>query len=235
MSKEKLTMKSIPMSERPYEKLEKYGAQTLSDAELLAIVLRSGTSRERVTELACRVLSEMEDGPTQSPLSKLFSTNLKNLMKIHGIGRVKAIQIQAIMEISARLAAAAARERFRAENPESVAAMYMETMRYLTKEIVKVVFLDNKNQYLTEQDISVGSANLSVLNVRDVYAAAMEKNAVNLIVLHNHPSGDPSPSESDLQVTKRLSVSGEMMGIPILDHIIIGNGVYYSMKEQGVL
>lgn len=235
MSMEKLTMKKIPVSERPYEKLEKLGAEALSDAELLAIVLRSGTAKERVTEMACRILTELGDGRTENPLSELFRMNLKQLQKLDGIGRVKAIQIRAIMEISARLSYAAARKRFQADDPESVASMYMEKMRYLTKEIVKVVYLDTKNQYIAEQDLSIGSVNESIVSVREVYAAAMEKSAVNVILLHNHPSGDPTPSQADIQVTRQMMTGGAIMDIGLLDHIIIGNGIYYSMKEQGII
>lgn len=235
MSDEKLTMKTIPASERPYEKLENLGAAALSDAELISILLRSGTRTERATEVACRMLAEAARQQNQSPLAALFCMSLSRLQEIAGIGRVKAIQLKAVMEISSRLSAAVALERFQAGDPETVAAVYMERMRYLQQEIVKLVFLDNQNQYVSEQNISVGSVNLSILSTRDIFAAALERKAVHLILLHNHPSGDPAPSRNDIAGTHRLAECGRLLEIPLLDHIIIGNGTYYSMREQGIL
>ena len=210
-SNKPLTMKEFPLSERPYEKLETLGASQLTDAELLAIILKSGACGEKVTDLAKRLLAdgdqEQESG---QPLSDLLRMSADRLYRFRGLCRVKVIQLKAVLEISARIAASQARERFCAANPESVAALYMQQMRFLSKEVVKAVFLNGRNEIITAQDISLGTVNFSIISARDIFLAALKQEAVSLIMLHNHPSGDPRPSRSDI-----IAVSYTHLTLPL--------------------
>ena len=233
-SNKPLTMKELPLSERPYEKLETLGASQLTDAELLAIILKSGACGEKVTDLAKRLLAYAEqEQDSGQPLSDLLRMSSDRLYRFRGLGRVKVIQLKALLEISARIAASQARERFCAANPESVAALYMQQMRFLSKVVVKAVFLNGRNEIITAQDISLGTVNFSIISARDIFLAALKQEAVSLIMLHNHPSGDPRPSRSDIIATKRLRECGTLLEIQLWDHIIIGNGKYFSMREEG--
>mgnify|MGYP000966318410 CR=1 FL=1 len=229
MDSQKMTMKELPESERPYEKLKKYGPHFLSDAELLAIVFRTGSRGERAVEIAQRLLTLNQYNPG---LIGLYDTSLQELQKIKGIGEVKSIQIQAVMELSKRFAKYQGKEQFKISSPRSIAAIYMEEMRYLKQEHFKVVLLDTKNKIIGDRDVTIGSINSSIVHPREVFKEAIQRSAAHIILLHNHPSGDPSPSREDVQVTKRIIEAGELLGIPVLDHIIIGNGNYISLKEK---
>ena len=229
MSERRLTVRELPVTERPYEKFEHYGPQTLSDAELLAIILRSGTQDMPSTDLARQVLSLGEH------LGEIHRISMEELMTIKGIGRVKAIQIKAIAELSTRISKQQRRDRVRIQSPRSVAECYMEEMRYLEKEHLKCVFLNAKNEILSDPYLTVGTVNASLVEPRDIYIEALKKKAVHLIILHNHPSGDPTPSQEDIQVTKKLVVAGNYIGVSLIDHIIIGDGCYISLKEQGYI
>lgn len=230
MNMETLTIKEIPLCERPYEKLEKYGAAVLSDAELIAIVIKSGTVNERSTDIAMRILSSHESG-----ILGLYHRTMEELQQIKGIGRVKAIQLKAIAEISKRMAKATHKEKVNIHSPSSVAALYMEEMRHLKREHMLVVLLDTKYNVIDDYTLSIGTVNASLIHPREVFIYALSKEAVNIILIHNHPSGNPSPSQEDVQVTERVRQAGEILGIDLLDHIVIGDGTYISMKEQGYL
>lgn len=224
---EKLSIKEIPPEERPYEKLERFGAAKLSDAELIAIIIKSGTRREKSTDLAMRVLNQHESG-----LIGLYHLSLNELQKIHGIGRVKSIQLKAMIEISKRMSRATYKKRLNIHSPASVAAMYMEELRHYEREHLMVVLLDTKHNVIGDYVLSIGTVNASLIHPREVFIYALKQQAVNIILLHNHPSGNPKPSPEDIAITKRIQSSGEIIGIHLLDHIIIGDGVYISLKEK---
>lgn len=229
-SEKRMTVKDLPLSERPYEKFEQYGPNALSDAELLAIIIRSGSRNERSIEIAQRVISIDDNG-----IGSIYNLTLEDLQCISGIGRVKAIQIKAVAELSKRISKYNASNKFCITSPESVAQVYMEEMRYLEQEHLKVVFLDTKNKLISDKFLTVGTVNASLINPREVFIEALKKNAVHVILIHNHPSGDPSPSREDIAVTNRVVEAGEIVGIKLLDHIIIGNGKYISLKERGII
>lgn len=226
----KLTVKELPISERPYEKLEKYGPSVLSDAELLAIIIRSGTRSERSIDLAHKILMLNRRG-----LAGIHHLTLQDLKGLSGIGRVKAIQIKAIAELSTRISKSYAINRLQISSPGSVAKIYMEEMRHLQQEHIKIVLLDTKNNIISDHNLSVGTVNASLINPREVFIHALKNHAVHIIILHNHPSGDPTPSSEDISITKRLMTASEIIGVQLLDHIIIGDGTYVSLKEKGII
>lgn len=223
-----MTMKDMPISEKPYEKCMRYGASSLSDAELLAVVIRTGTGGERCTELAARVLHELPNGN----LSGLFKTSLEQLTKIKGIGNVKAVQLLCLAELGRRIMSFKSGGGLNCSNPEEIAGHYMVKMRYLETEKVILLILDARNKLKKEILLSDGSFTAAYVSPREVYYNAIKYGAVSLILLHNHPSGDPTPSREDLQITKKILEAGYMIDIPLLDHIIIGDDRYISFKEN---
>lgn len=230
MREEYLTVKELPVSERPYEKCEKYGAGVLSDAELLAVILRTGTKKQRVIDLAVDILNY----PTgYSGLKGLNYLTMKELTGIKGIGRVKAIELLCLTEITKRMSKEVHRESLRLITPMSVADYYMQDMRHLTREQVLLLMMDSKNKVIKDMIISEGTVNTSIMPVREIYVQAVKYEAVNIILLHNHPSGDPAPSSEDIRVTKRMKEAGDLIGITLMDHIIIGDNRYISLREQG--
>lgn len=222
----------LPAAERPYEKYEKLGARPLSDAELLAIILRSGTKGCSCLELARTVLSKPR---TEQGLLGLHILTTPELTEIPGIGPVKAMQLKCIGELCRRMAEMPHQDGIRLTDPLSIASRYMEQMRHMQQEHVLLLLLDSKCKLLHELTLSIGSVNQSILTPREVFIAAFQYQAVNLILLHNHPSGDPQPSKADLYSTQRVREVGEMVGIPLMDHIIIGDNQYISLKEQGLM
>lgn len=226
------TLKELPLSERPYEKCEKYGAQALSDAELLSVIIRTGTQNERAVDVATRVLNRSCTYPGLIGLNHMC---LNDLMSIRGIGRVKAIQLLCIAELTKRMAKATNEGRLKMSTPEVVAHYYMEDMRHLTMEKVILVMLDSKSRILKDMVISTGTVNSTLLSPREIYLNALKYEAVNIILLHNHPSGDPTPSREDIQTTKRMQEAGNLIGIKLMDHIIIGDNKYVSLCEQGYM
>lgn len=227
-----IKIKDLPESERPYEKLINYGAKALSDAELLAIVIKSGTPKLKSTEVAQKILqlNKYEKG-----LPGLYNLSIEELKHIDGIGKVKAIQIMAILEFSKRLSSQQAIKEFKITSPSSIAKIYMEEMRYFRQEHFKVVYLDTKNNIMGNRDITIGTINSTIVHPREVFTDAVKSSSTSIIVLHNHPSGDPSPSIEDIEVTKRLLEAGKILGIYLLDHIVIGDGEYISLKEKGLI
>ncbi|HHV13843.1 MAG TPA: DNA repair protein RadC [Clostridiales bacterium] len=226
-----LTVKELPESERPYEKCERYGAAALSDAELLAVILRTGTKSQRVIDLAVNILNYSTAYPGLKGLNYL---TLKELTQIKGVGRVKAIELLCLTEITRRMSKQLRQDSLRLITPQSVADYYMQDMRHLTREIVKLLMLDSKNRLIKDIIVSEGTINTSLVPIREIYVNAVKYEAVNIILLHNHPSGDPSPSAEDIRITKRLWEAGNLMGILLMDHIIIGDNRYISLREQGL-
>ena len=224
-------MKDIPNAERPYEKCLKQGAEALSDAELLAVLLRTGTKGENVLALAKRLL--YEDGG--AGLLGIHQFSFQSLMKVKGIGKVKAVQILCLSELAKRLSKASVEPRLRFSSSQSVAEYYMEDLRHRNQEVMKLLLLNSKAELIDETNISKGTVNASLVTPRELFVEALKKEAVSMILLHNHPSGDPTPSRDDILTTKRISECGLLIGIELLDHIIIGNNCYVSFQEENLL
>ncbi|MGN1266495.1 MAG: DNA repair protein RadC [Dorea sp.] len=223
------TIKDMPRLERPYEKCEEKGASSLSDCELLAVLLRTGTRGENALSLAERLLYHTGE----SGILEIHHFSVEQLMQIKGIGKVKAIQIACISELAKRLAKAEAKETLCFSSPESIAKYYMEDLRHEKQEHMKMIMLNSKANLIGESDVSKGTVNASLITPRELFIKALEKNAVSIVIMHNHPSGDPTPSRDDMLTTKRIAEAGDLIGIELLDHIIIGNNCYMSFREEG--
>lgn len=232
MNEKHLTVKELPSMERPYEKLEQYGAKSLTDAELLAVIIRTGTREAHSVELASHILQKSGDTPGILGLKTL---ELPELMEIKGVGRVKALQIIAIGELSRRIAKAAVNRGECFSDPELIAKYYMEDMRHLQREEIILLMMNSKNQIIKDEVISKGTVNSSIISPREVFLLALRYHAVNIVLLHNHPSGDPTPSKEDLLMTARIAEAGKLIGILLMDHLIIGDNKYISLKEKGFL
>lgn len=224
------TIKELPTSERPYERLETYGADVLSNTELLAIIIRSGTKNLKAMDVASGVLNSADDG-----LLSLHKHTIEELKTINGIGRIKAIQLKALAELSIRMSKAPIEKNMKVTSPSVVARYFMEQMRHLGQEQLIVVLLDVKNYIIKHHVISKGTVSSSLINPREILVYCLKHQCVNYILLHNHPSGDPTPSKEDLLVTERIRTASELIGIHLLDHLIIGDRVYISLKEEGYL
>jgi DNA repair protein RadC len=229
MESTSFTLREIPNEERPRERMLQYGAHALSNAELLAILLRTGTYSESVVRLAQRILSECGD------LRSLVDMSRDQLTQIKGIGNAKALQIQASIELGKRLARSTLNEAVIIRSPENVADLMREELRYLQKEHFVCLFLNTKNHVVAQETLSMGSLNASIVHPREVFRAAIKRSSASIICVHNHPSGDPTPSPEDIQLTHRLVEAGSIIGIEVLDHIIIGDHKFVSLKEQGYM
>lgn len=227
-----LKIKETGLSLRPYEKCLLNGPESLNDEELLAVIIRCGTKEEDSVALSKRVLSSC--GSKQGLLNVVDMT-LKDLMKIKGIGKVKAIQIKCIAELSRRISKCCYSKGLSFRTAESVAMYYMEDLRHLKKECLMALFLDSACQYIKDVKVSVGTVNASLASPREVLIEALRYEAVNIILVHNHPSGNPMPSADDIAMTKAVYEAGEMIGIHLIDHIIIGDNKYISLREQEMI
>lgn len=227
------------IEEMPYEKFEKYGLEALTNSDLLAILLRTGTRELNVQQLAQYLLTYGAKGEINSKnkgsLISLYELSYEQLQGIKGIGKIKALQIMSLLELSKRIAKEKHEPNTKISSPLILSQYFMELLRHEQKECFVVTFLDAKCKMMGYQIISTGSLTASVVHPREVYKIAIQKSAYSIIVLHNHPSGDPSPSKEDIQITERLKKVGELIGIPLLDHIIIGDGIYRSFKEESYL
>lgn len=219
--------------EFPYERFERMGPQALTDAELIAIILRTGTVGEDALTLAHRVLS-LTSG-SKSGMLALNSIPLEELMQIKGIGKVKAIRLKCVAEICTRMQMRSQEIHISFTDPSLVAAYYMERMRHLETEHIYLVLTDTKNRFIKEILLSKGTVNASVISAREVFIEALRYHAVYILLLHNHPSGDPTPSRQDIEITNRIMEASRIMNIPLLDHIIIGDNTFTSLKEKGYL
>ncbi len=228
----KFTMKALPEAERPYEKCEKYGVSNLSDAELLAVILRAGSKDKTAVELATEVLNLH---PVYKNLIGLYHLSLTELKRIHGIGTVKAIQILCVGELSRRIARTNVENTVSFSNPQSVADYYMENLRHLSKEEIHVMFFDTKHRLIGDRKLAIGTVMSAQTTPREILIDAIKCEAVFMILVHNHPSGNPTPSNMDIQFTKRVKEAGELVGITLSDHVIIGDNCYTSLKERGLL
>lgn len=222
-----IKMKELPLSERPYEKLEMYGAHTLSNAELLAIIIKNGTKEESSISTAQKILS-MKNKNSDS-LRFMQDMSIEEFMCIKGIGRVKAIQLKAVCEIAKRLSRPINDTKIQVTCPQDIANLLMDELRYEKREIVRVVILNNKNIIIKMIDICLGSDNSAILKPKDALIDAIKMGAPKIILVHNHPSGDPTPSKADIEFTNRLVQAASIIGIELLDHIIIGDSKYESV------
>ena len=223
---------SLPPEERPYEKCLEQGCQALSDAELLAVIIRTGAVGDTSVDLARRVL---DLGGRQGNLAGLCGLSVQELTSVKGIGRVKAIQIQCIAELSRRMAKSRARDGLCFHDPASIADFYMEDLRHEEREQCRVMMLNTRSMLLAEKQLSVGTVNASLISAREIFLEALKCQAVYIILIHNHPSGDPHPSREDILLTKRVWEAGELIGISLLDHIIIGDRSYVSLREENLM
>lgn len=224
------TIKDLPVEERPREKLYKCGPKALSNSELLAIIIRTGNKENTAIELSNRILSIDKKG-----LRFLANSSLNDLISLKGIGKCKAAQILAAVELGKRISGLSESLKPKITSPSDVSRILMEEMRYLEKEYFKILILDTKNQVISIENISVGSLNSSIVHPREVFREAIKKSSASIILVHNHPSGDPTPSGEDINITKRLIEGGKILGIEVLDHIIIGDGKYLSFKEKQII
>jgi DNA repair protein RadC len=223
----KIRIKNVPSYERPRERLLAYGSSALADAELLAILLRTGTEEETAFQLAQRLLATFQD------LRGLAQASQDELTRLRGIGPVKAAELQAAFELGRRLSGRTKAKSRAIRLPRDVAEIMLPEMSHLTQEHFVCLFLNTKNHIIGKQTVFVGSLDSSIVHPREVFKEAIRRSSASVICLHNHPSGDPTPSREDIQVTRTLREAGELVGITLLDHLIIGDGRYVSMKEQG--
>lgn len=229
MSSYHITIKDMPEEMRPREKMLNSGEHNLTEEELLAIILGSGNKEMSALQLARELLVHFKG------LRQIKEASLEELISSQkGIGTAKAIAVKAAMELGRR-SALHMNNKILIQSPEDVKSLLMEDMRYYDREHFRVLYLDRKGGLLTSEDISIGGLHSSLVHPREVFKTAVKRSASSLILVHNHPSGDPKPSKEDIEVTERLLEAGKVMGIEILDHIIIGEGVYFSLKAKGLI
>lgn len=226
-----IKMKQLPITERPYEKLEQYGEKSLTNAELLAIIIKSGTRDETAVQLAQRILSLSEE-KEKNNLKFLRETTIEELLKIKGIGKVKAIQIKAACELATRMNTIDNYKEIKIKSPKDIAGILFEEMRFEKQEILKVIMLDNKNKIIKIKEVAKGSANFVNSSIRTILNEAVRVNALKIIVVHNHPSGDPTPSQKDIEFTNRIEQAAQILEIQLLDHIVIGQNKYISIFSE---
>ncbi|MDR3589325.1 MAG: DNA repair protein RadC [Negativicutes bacterium] len=222
-------IKELPPDERPREKLLAHGPALMSNAELIAILLRTGTSKDSALRLAERLLVK------HGGVGGLGGLSPQEISKIKGIGAAKAVTVAAAMELGKRLGLLGAAERPVIRSPQDVADLLMPRLRHENKEKFVVVLLSTKNHVLASPTVSVGSLNASVVHPRELFREAINYNAAAVVLVHNHPSGDPTPSQEDLALTAKMDEAGRLLDISVLDHVIIGDGKYVSLKEKGIL
>ncbi len=220
----------IPEELRPYEKVLLRGPGSLDDSELLAVILRTGTKGQNSVELARSIIAA-----GGGKLSGIRNLSYRRLLEIPGVGRVKAIQILCLCALFIRFSAAFYSEREAYESPEWVAHRYMEELRSERRETVRVLYLDSGDRLIAEETVTRGSTDSAPFPVREILAGAFRHDAPRILVLHNHPSGDPDPSDEDIEVTRRLFLSARLMGISLSDHLIIGDRKYSSLRDLGIL
>ncbi|MDI6779862.1 MAG: DNA repair protein RadC [Bacteroidota bacterium] len=218
-----------PEAERPREKLLKYGAQALTDAELIAILIRSGTGKITAVDIAKTMLKDYDT------IGRLVTRSVADIKKYKGIGNTKAVTLAAAFEIGRRAAISGAEKKYKITSPNDVANRFIPLMRDLRQEVFKTLLLDSSNNLLKEVEITRGTLNSSLVHPREVFNAAIIEPAAAIILLHNHPSGNPEPSSEDIQITRQLVEASKIIGIPIHDHIILAGNSFTSFAEKGIL
>ena len=229
-----IKMKQMPISERPYEKLEMYGAENLSNSELLAIIIKTGTKEDTAVGLAQKIL-KLNETTSKNDLSFLNDISITDYMKIKGIGKVKALQLLAVCELAKRINKPINKQNIKINNSNDIAKLLMNELRYEKREKVKLILLNSKNIILKIKDISYGGTNFAMIEPKDILNEAIKIGAPKMILVHNHPSGDVTPSKADFNITDRIYEASELLGIQFLDHVIIGNNRFESVfgaKEE---
>ncbi len=224
-----LMIRDVHVNDRPRERLMRQGPQSLSNQELIAILLRTGTKQESVLSLANRILNYFEK------IHELKHATLEEIVSIKGIGEAKAVQLLAAIELGRRLAQMQVNNRFTIRSPQDAASYLMPEMSSLNQEHFIVLFLNTKNQIIHKQTIFIGSLNSSIVHPREIFREAVKRSAASIICAHNHPSGVATPSPEDIDVTKRIQEAGYIIGIDLIDHIIIGDHQFISLKEKGYM
>jgi len=222
-------IKEMPTLERPREKMINYGSKTLSNAELIAILIGSGNARKNAIELSSEIINRF------GGLVALTDITHEELTSIRGIGDAKACNILAALELNKRVSAYALKKRMKITSPNDVCNIFMDELKYDKKEKFIIVLLNTKSEIISKELISIGNLNSSIVHPREVYKYAIKKSAASVLFIHNHPSGNPDPSKNDKNITKRLTEVGEIIGINVVDHIIIGNNRYFSFKENNLI
>ncbi len=225
-----MQIKSLPISERPLEKAETKGIHSLTNAELIALIIRTGTAEESAIGLAEKILSRFPGG-----LSGLGDFLPKEITDIKGVGRSKAAALCAAVELGKRIASSPKEHISIIKGADDVAALIMERLRYEKKEHFECILLDSKGHVISIEKVSIGELSSTIVHPREVFNSAVRKSAASVIFAHNHPSGDPEPSRDDLLTTRRLMDAGEILGIKVLDHIIIGDGFFVSLQSRGLM
>ena len=225
-----MKIKALPRNERPVEKTVSKGVSALSNSELLAILLGSGTREKSAIGLAEDVISKDIEG-----ISYLAESSVQELMSINGIGQSKAARIMSAVELGKRIATAPRTKRMGVESSENIARMFIEDMRYEKRELFKALLLNPRGEIISVETISVGELTSTLVHPREVFNQAVKKSAAGIVFVHNHPSGNPEPSGEDIKTTERLSACGKLLGIVVIDHIIIGDGQYCSMQSLGLM
>lgn len=221
-------IRELPAQERPRERLKKYGPASLSNAELLAIILRTGAASESVLNLSSKLLARF------GGLDGLARAGFGELCAERGLGAAKAAQLKAALELGRRILSTDGQERFVVRSPEDVSNLVSAEMSLLDQEELRVVLLDSKNRVQSVAHLYKGSVNMSFIRMSEVFREAIRENCPALIAVHNHPSGDPTPSPEDIKVTRQMVEAGELLGIEVLDHVIIGRPGFVSLKEKGL-
>ena len=228
-----MKIKELPYTERPYEKLELYGEKMLSNAELLAIIIKTGTKDETSVMVAQKIMSLFNFDQSEG-LSFLNNVSIEELTKIKGIGRIKAIQLKAICELAIRMNRPANYQQVQIKKPIDIANLLIPEYRMLKRELIKIIILNSKNYIEKIIDISIGSSNFANVSIKDILNEVIKMQAPKFIIVHNHPSGDPTPSDKDLKFTNRLFDASEIMGIELVDHIVLGNECFKSIFEESM-
>jgi DNA repair protein RadC len=223
-----ITIQDLPLAERPRERLQYYGAAALSNAELIAILLRVGRPGENAVALGHRLLTEF------GGLPGLARATFSDLTQVRGVSTAKIAQVKAALELGRRLLLTAPDSRPQITSPADAASLLMLEMGSLEQENVRTLLLDTKNRLLASPTVYIGNVNSSIIRVSEIFRAAVRENATALIMAHNHPSGDPTPSPEDVQVTRAIVEAGQLLGIEVLDHLVIGHQRFVSLKERGL-
>lgn len=226
-----IKVKELPESERPYEKLEMYGAEKLSNSELLAIIIKCGTKEETSVSLAQKVLN-LKGKQKKNDLRFLQDISIEEFTKIKGIGKVKAIQLLATCELAKRMSKPIDSLKVAIKNTKDIANLFMDELKYEKREVAKLVILNSKNVVLKIIDIALGGGNFATLEPKIILQEPVKMGAQRIILVHNHPSGDPTPSKGDFQVTDRIYECADIMGITLLDHVIIGDNKFKSVFQK---
>ena len=225
-----IKMKELPEAERPYEKLEQYGEKLLTNAELLAIIIKTGTKEETAVGLAQQILKL--NNTKDDNLNFLRDITVEEFMKIKGIGKVKALQLKAVCELATRMNVITNYKEKQILRPKDIAEILIEKMRFEKQEILKVAMLNNKNKLLKIKDVAKGGGNFVSATIKSVLNEAVKIEAAKIILIHNHPTGDPTPSNQDVEFTKKVEQASEILGIQLLDHIVIGSTNYVSIFSE---